>query len=82
MQAQQTKHAYDLFVEARSLYTGQTETDIRSTVSEEEFERQIRQLHEQWMHGEFSFGKFTEHAQIAHLELWEILDALGLQIHR
>lgn len=79
----QTKeaHAYDLFLEARSLYTGRTLNEVRSEIDADEFEARIRALHYQFMSGKFSFGRFTELAGVAHLELREILDALGLSTH-
>jgi hypothetical protein len=33
------------------------------------------------MAGQFSFGRFTELAGVANLELREILEALGLTLH-
>ena len=51
-------------------------------ISPDEFEQQIRELHQGWMQGNFSFGRFTELIGIPHWELWEILDKLGLEIHR
>ncbi len=72
--------AYDLFLEAHALYTGQTIDEIRVEISPEEFEARIRALHYQYMNGQFSFGRFTELAGVAHLELREILDAIGLPL--
>ncbi|MCA0457046.1 MAG: hypothetical protein LCI00_23950 [Chloroflexi bacterium] len=79
----QTKeaHAYDLFLEARALYTGKTSSEVRSEIDADEFEARIRALHYQYISGKFSFGRFTELAGVAHLELREILDALDLSTH-
>jgi len=79
----QTKEAqaYDLFVEAHALYTGKHPEEVLSLISADEFEARIRALHYQYMSGKFSFGRFTELAGVAHLELREILDALGLPSH-
>lgn len=76
----QTKQAlaYDLFVEAHALYTGKPIEQVQAEISPDEFEARIRALHYQYMAGNFSFGRFTELAGVAHLELREILDALGL----
>ena len=79
----QTKeaHAYDLFVEANALYTGKHPEEILTSISVDEFEARIRALHYQYIVGNYSFGRFTELAGVAHLELREILDALGLPSH-
>ena len=82
MQIERTHSAYDIFAEYRAEKTGKSESEVRAEISADEFERQVRQLHAQWMNGEFSFGKFTELIGIPHWELWEILDALGLSLHR
>ncbi len=82
MQMEQTTTAYELFVEAHSLYTQRSAEQIRADVRPDEFERQLRQLHSQWLNGTFSFGKFTEIIGVAHAELWDILAALGLVLHR
>lgn len=79
---EQTTSAYDLFVEAHSLYINKDQAEIRAEINPGEFERQVRQLYAQWLAGEFSFGKFTEIIGVAHAELWEIFDALGLPRHR
>jgi predicted HTH domain antitoxin len=77
---QETKQAlaYDLFVEAHTLYAGKSAKEIRAEISPDEFEARIRAMHYQYMAGQFSFGRFTELAGVANLELREILDALGL----
>ena len=72
---------YDLFIEAHALYTGKPPHEVLSTISADEFEARIRALHYQYVSGQFSFGRFTELAGVAHLELREILDALGLPAH-
>ena len=82
MQMEQTVTAYELFVQAHSLYTQHSPEQIRADIRPDEFERQIRQLHRQWLDGDFSFGKFTEIIGVAHMELWDILDALDLSAHR
>lgn len=38
-------------------------------------------LHEQYMAGQFSFGRFTELVGVAHLELREILALMSLPTH-
>lgn len=77
---QETKQAlaYDLFVEAHALYTGKSAEQVQAEISPDEFEARIRALHFQYMSGQFSFGRFTELAGVANLELREILEALGL----
>jgi predicted HTH domain antitoxin len=80
MQTQQAL-AYDLFVEAHSLYTGKSPETIRAEIDPDHFEARIRALHHQYMTGQFSFGRFTELAEVAHLELREILAALNLPLH-
>lgn len=81
-QMEQTSTAYERFVEAHSLYLGREAEQIRAEIQPDEFERQVRQLHGQWLSGAFSFGKFTEIIGVAHAELWDILDILGLTLHR
>lgn len=80
MQMQQAL-AYDLFVEAHSLYTGKSPETVRAEIDSDHFEARIRALHLQYMSGQFSFGRFTELAEIAHLELREILEAMNLPLH-
>ncbi|MBA3872494.1 MAG: hypothetical protein H0X30_25435 [Anaerolineae bacterium] len=79
----QTKeaHAYNLFVEAHALYTGKLPEDVLAAISADEFEARIRALHYQYLAGTFSFGRFTELAGVAHVELREILELLGLSSH-
>jgi hypothetical protein len=79
----QTKeaHAYSLFVEAHALYTGKSPRDILNEISVDEFEARIRALHYQYIGGNFSFGRFTELAGLAHAELREILEVFGLSSH-
>ncbi len=78
MQETRQTLAYDRFIEARTLYSGRPTEQIRAEISPDEFEARIRALHYQYMAGQFSFGRFTELAGVANLELREILDALGL----
>lgn len=61
--------AFNLYAQIRAEATGKPEAEIRAEISPEEFERQVRQLHYQWLSGEFSFGKFTELIGVPHLEL-------------
>jgi hypothetical protein len=68
----------NLYVEAHALYTGKSVAEVESETTPEAFESHLRALHERYMANEFSFGRFTELAEVAHLELREILDALGL----
>jgi hypothetical protein len=82
MQIQENTEAYGIFIQIRAEMTGKEEAEIRAEITPEEFESQLRQLHHQWLSGEFSFGKFTELIGVPHLELWEILDLLGLALHR
>ncbi|MBC7811887.1 MAG: hypothetical protein H7175_12105 [Burkholderiales bacterium] len=82
MQTGQRELAYHIYLELMVEKTGKNEDELKAEIGLEAFEKQVRQLHYQWMCGEFSFGKFTEIIGIPHWELWEILDALGLQIHR
>jgi hypothetical protein len=79
----QTKeaHAYNIFVEAHALYSGKHPEEILNTISADEFEARIRALHYQYLAGNFSFGRFTELAGVAHAELREILELLGLSSH-
>ena len=79
----QTKeaHAYSLFLEAHALYSGKRPEEILNTISADEFEARIRALHYQYLAGNFSFGRFTELAGVAHAELREILELLGLSSH-
>jgi len=72
---------YSLFVAAHALYTGKHPEEILATISADEFEARIRALHYQYMAGNYSFGRFTELTGVAHLELREILEALGLPSH-
>jgi hypothetical protein len=82
VQIEQTHTGYDIYVEYRAEKTGKSEAEIRVEIGAEEFERQVRQLHTQWMSGEFSFGKFTELISIPHWELWQILETFDLPLHR
>jgi len=70
--------SYSLFVEAHALYTGKPTEEIVTAISADEFEARIRALHYQFLAGKFSFGRFTELAGVAHAELREILELLGL----
>ncbi|MBL8155393.1 MAG: hypothetical protein JNM70_14510 [Anaerolineae bacterium] len=76
----ETKQAtiYDLFVEAHSRYTGKSAAQVRAELGPDECEARIRMLHEQYMAGQFSFGRFTELVGVAHLELREILALMSL----
>lgn len=73
--------AYDLYLEAHAAYTGQTLSQIEQMMTEADFETHLRELHERYLNGEFSIGKFTELMGVAHLELWEILESLNLPYH-
>lgn len=80
MQTKQTT-AYDLFVEAHAAYIGKSPEQIAAETTSDEFEELLSSLHHQYMEGQFSMGRFTELIQVPHLELWEILEVLGLPIH-
>jgi hypothetical protein len=82
MHIKQDTTAYDLFTHMRAEITGKTQAELQREWTPEAFEAQIRSLHARWMAGEFSFGRFTELIGIPHLELWEMLDALDLSLHR
>jgi hypothetical protein len=82
MQTHHLTTAYDLYTQARAEQTGRTDAEQRANISPEAFEAQVRELHQCWMGGEFSFGRFTELIGVPHWELWEILEALGLPLHR
>jgi hypothetical protein len=72
--------AYERFLEAHALYTGKTPEQVQTEITPDEFEARIRALHYQYIAGQFSFGRFTELAGVANLELREILEALGLPL--
>lgn len=82
MQTKQATAAYELFVEMHADYTHQSPDQMRAAISPDEFERQVRDLHYRWLSGEFSFGRFTEIIGVPHAELWAILDALALPLHK
>lgn len=72
---------YDLFAQCRAELTGQSETEIRQAFNQAEFEQLVYNLHERWLNGEISFGRFTEMIGVPHWELWEILEAMRLPLH-
>ncbi len=72
---------YDLFAQYRAEQTGQTESEIRQAFSQAEFEQLLHNLHQRWLNGEISFGRFTELIGVPHWELWEILEAMKLPLH-
>jgi hypothetical protein len=73
--------SFDRFVEAHSRYAGKSAAQIRTELGPDECEARIRMLHEQYMAGQFSFGRFTELVGVAHLELREILALMSLPTH-
>jgi hypothetical protein len=81
MQTKQITAAYDLFVEIHADYAGKTVAQVQAEINSEKFEEQIHRLHEQYIAGEFSIGRFTELMGVPHWELWEILELLGLPVH-
>ena len=81
MQTKQVTAAYDLFVQIHADYTGKTVEQVEAEINPEQFEEQIRTLHDRYIAGEFSIGRFTELIGIPLWELWEILLLLGLPIH-
>ncbi len=81
MLTKQTVAAYELFVPIHADYTGKTLVQVKSEISPEQFEVQIRELHQRYTAGEFSIGRFTELIGVPHWELWEILESLGLPVH-
>jgi hypothetical protein len=78
MDMDKNAHAYDIYVSIQAEGAGRNEAEIRAEISREAFERQVRQLHYQWLCGEFSFGRFTELIDVPDWELRQILDALNL----
>jgi len=73
--------AYEQFLEARALYTGQPKGHLSDSISPDAFETLIIDLHRRYAAGEISIGRFSELAGVAHLELWEILELLELPLH-
>jgi hypothetical protein len=72
--------AYDLFVDVYSARVGKTEAQARAEVSPQEFDKQIRDLYPRYMNQEFSIGKFADLLQVPVLNLYDILNELGLDI--
>jgi hypothetical protein len=73
--------AYEQFLEARALYTGQPKGHLSDSISLDTFEALIDDLYRRYAAGDISIGRFSELIEIAHLELWEILELLELPLH-
>lgn len=78
MQLEQTRTAYDIFIEVYAEKHGLTIQEAQQQVSPQDVETRLRALHQQWLNGAFSFGKFAELMDTPHWELWEMLDAARL----
>jgi hypothetical protein len=72
--------AYDLFVDVYSARAGKTETQALAEISRQEFDKQIRDLYPRYMNSEFTLGKFVDLLQVPALNLYDILNELGLDI--
>jgi hypothetical protein len=81
MQTQQATNAYDLYMEAHAAYSNKSLIQVQSETPPDLFESRVRTLHQQYMAGEFSFGRFTELLGVPHWELWQILELLDLALH-
>lgn len=81
MQIKDTTTAYELFIQAHADYLKKPADQVKAEVSPEHFEEQLHNLHQRYMAGEFSFGRFTELIGVPHWELWEILGMIGLPLH-
>ncbi len=54
MSTQEKTAAYELFVETHADYTHPSPNQVRAEISPDEFERRVRDLHDQWLCGNFS----------------------------
>jgi len=66
------------FIIARARETGRTPHEIIRELTQEQFEVQVRTLHEQFMRGEFSQSYMAHLLGISRLDLINLLDAMGL----
>lgn len=81
MQIKDMTAAYEMFVQVHAEYAHKTAEQVKTEIDMAQFEAQLHELHEQYMAGVFSFGRFTELIGVPHWELWQILDMMGLQLH-
>ncbi len=78
MQGVSTSTAYDQLVALRVIHTGEPDLEIRKSISQAEFEAQLRDLHQHYMDGEFTIGRLADLLGVPSLNLVDILDEAGL----
>lgn len=66
------------FILAKARESGKSVDEIARSITQDNFERTVRTLHEQFLRGEFSQGYLAEQLGISRIDLIHLLDSMGL----
>ncbi|GEM_PF-2533751 len=80
MQIKQNSAAYELFVELYAAHTGKSEGVVEAEITPEQFEARLNTLYQQYMNREFTIGKFADLLQVPTLNLYDLLEEMGLPV--
>ncbi len=80
MKTKQNIVAYELFIELYAARTGRSETIVEAEITPEQFEARLKTLYQQYMNREFTIGKFADLLQVPTLNLYDLLEEMGLPV--
>jgi len=75
-----TEAALRYYIASKAEDEGKSPDEVAREVTPESFEAYVRELHEQFMAGEFSQGEMADLLGLPRLELIHLLENMGLQV--